>query len=76
LPPDTSNPQVGIGGAPGNKTPPPSGPKEGKGQCPPAPKKPTEEEGGILGNITMKSWATFNIANEFRYSMMFEGYIC
>jgi hypothetical protein len=69
-PPDTSKPQGG------NETPPASGPKEGKGQCPPAPKKPSEEAGGRPENITPESWAAFNIANEFRYSMTFERYIC
>jgi hypothetical protein len=43
--PNTSNPQGGKGGAPGNKTPPPS---QGTGKCLSAPEKPTEEEGTNL----------------------------
>jgi hypothetical protein len=71
-----SNPQGGTGGVPANETLPPSGPKEGKGKCPPMSKKPTKEEGGIPANITIESWAAFNIANEFKYSTMFKSYIC
>jgi len=72
---DTSNSQGGRGGAPGNETPPPSDPK-GTGQCPPAPKKPTEQDEGKPNHLTTEEWAAFNIAEEYKYSTTFERYIC
>jgi hypothetical protein len=67
-----SNPQGDIGGASGHQTPPLS---KGKGQCPPAPNKPTEEEGDKPAHLTMEEWAAFNIAKEHMYTMMFQRYI-
>jgi hypothetical protein len=66
----------GTSGEPGDKTPPPSGPKEGKGQCPPTPKKPTQEEGDKPAHLTTEEWAAFNRAEEFKYSTAFKRYIC
>ena len=62
-PPDKSDPQGDIEGAPGNETPPPSGPK-GIGQCPLASKKPTAEDEEKPVHLTTKEWAAFNIAEE------------
>jgi hypothetical protein len=68
-----SNPQGDTGGAPGHQTPPPS---KGKGQCPPTPKKPTEEEGDKPAHLITEEWAAFNIAEEHKYTAAFERYIC
>jgi hypothetical protein len=62
LPPDTSNPH-GAGG-----------PREGKGQYPPALRKHTEEEEAIPWNHTKTSWAAYNIAREYECSTHFERY--
>jgi hypothetical protein len=68
-----SNRQGDTRGAPGHQTPPPS---KGKGKCPPAPKKPAEEEGDKPAHLTTDEWAAFNIAEEHKYIMAFERYIC
>jgi hypothetical protein len=67
-----SNPQGDTGGALGHQTPPPS---KGKEKYPPAPKKPTEEEGHKPTHHTT-TMAAFNIAKEHKYTMMFKRYIC
>jgi hypothetical protein len=60
--PDTSNPQGGEGGTPVNdKTP--------------VPMKLTEEEGDKPAHLTKEQWAAFNIAEDFKYSTVFERYI-
>jgi len=66
---DTSN--SGRGGAPGNETPSPSGCK-GTRQCPPALKKPTEQDEGKPDHLTTEEWAAFNIAEKYKYSTTFE----
>ena len=58
-----NDPQGDTGGAPGNETPPPSGPK-GIGQCPLASKKPKMEDEEKPVHLTTKEWAAFNIAEE------------
>jgi hypothetical protein len=68
-----SNPQGDTGGAPGHQTPPPS---KGKGQCPPTPKKPIEEEGDKPAHLITEKWAAFNIAEEHKYTAAFKRYIC
>ena len=50
-PPDMSNQQGGTGGAPGNKTPPPSGSK-GTGQYPSVPKKPIAKDEAKPAHLT------------------------
>jgi hypothetical protein len=47
-----------------------------KGKCPLTPKKPTEEEKDKPAHLTMEEWAAFNIAEEHKYTTVFERYIC
>ena len=54
-PPNMSNPQGDTRGGLGNGTLLPSGPM-GTGQCPPAPKKPTEEVEDKPAHLTIEEW--------------------
>ena len=72
-PPDKSDPQGDIGGAPGNDTPPPSGPK-GTEQCPPTPKKHTVEDEDKPPHLTTEQWAAYQIAEDFTYTTAFDRY--
>jgi hypothetical protein len=56
--------------------PPNTASKQGKGKCPPAQKKPVEEERDKPAHLTTKEWVAFNIAEEHKYTMAFERYIC
>jgi hypothetical protein len=71
--PNPSNRQGDTRGAPGHQTPPPS---KGKGKCPPALKKPAEEEGDRPAHLTTEEWVAFNIAEEHKYTTVFKRYIC
>ena len=62
-PPDTSNPQGGTRGAPGNETLPPSDPK-----------KPTKEVEDKPAHLTTEELTAFNIAEDFKYTTTFERY--
>ena len=53
-----SDPQGDTGGALGNETPPPSGPK-GIGQCPLVPKKPIVEDEDKTTHVTTEEWAAY-----------------
>ena len=65
LAPRNSSPQGGIGPAPSDVTPPPaSGFNESTSQCPPPPRKPTDEEEAIPLNHTKLSWVAYQIADE------------
>jgi hypothetical protein len=69
-----SNPQGDIGAALGIVTPPARDPKEDTRQCPPVPRKPTEEEETIPAHHTKASWAATVIAKEHQSPAMFERY--
>jgi hypothetical protein len=68
-----ATPQGDTGDALGHQTPPPS---KDKGQCPPALKKHTEEEGDKPAHLTTEEWAVLNVAEEHKYTMAFQRYIC
>jgi hypothetical protein len=72
-PPNTSNPEGGMRGAPSKETPPPSGPK-GTGQCPPAPKKQTDIYPVKPAHLATEQWATYNIVEDFKYKTAFDRY--
>ena len=54
--------------------PPAGGLRAGKGQCPPAPRKPIEEEEAIPWNHVETSWASYQIAREYESSTHIERY--
>ena len=71
LPPYMSIPQGDTGGAPGNETLPPTS-QMGTGQCPPAPKKPTDEADDKPAHLTIEEWAASCIAEDFTCTTAFD----
>ena len=72
-PHNMSNPEGGMGGAPGNNTLPPGGTK-GIGQCPSAPKKQTDIYPDKPAHATIEQWAASNIVEDFKYTTAFNRY--
>ena len=73
-PPGASNPQGDTGAASSTVTPPASDPKVHTWQCPPTPRKPTEEEETIPTHHTKMSWAVTSIAKEYESSTKYARY--